>query len=144
MGITRMDVSSYMHPSLNDGACMIVESKFSLVLDFRRHHSLHQLTCPTSTKHVKNIYEVQFHVPVQPLASEPSQTVVRIHYLDRDRVIITNQIITHIHPILSEACNVFMILDPLCPCSAVATNFLIRSASESWARQTGFSSAIER
>ena len=120
---------------------VVAEPKIRLVLDFslvRRCHSLRQLASSTSTRRVKNAYERHFHVPVQPLASEPSQTVVRNHHLDRDRVIIVNQIITQSHPILSEACNVFLILDPLCPRSAVGHQFLIQSASESWAQQLGF------
>ena len=105
---------------------VVAEPKIRLVLDFslvRRCTSPRQLASSMSTRHVENIHERQFHVPVQPLASEPSQTVVRIHHLDRDRVIIANQIITHTHPILSESCNVFMILDPLCPRSAVGHQF---------------------
>ena len=126
---------------------VVVESKIRLVLDFslvRRCHSLRQLASSTRTRRVKNTYKRQFHVPVQPLASEPSQAVVRIHHLDRDRVIIANQIITQSHPTLSEACNAFLILDPLCPRSAVGHQFLIQSASESWAQQTEFSSIVQR
>ena len=46
-------------------------------------------------------------MPAQPLASQTSLSVVRIHHFDRGRVIITNQIITQSHPIHSATCNEF-------------------------------------
>ena len=113
-------------PSLNNRLWSSLSRRSDLLFDFslvRRCHSLRQLASSTRTRRVKNIYERQFHVPVQPLASEPSQAVVRIHHLDHNRVIIANQIITHSHPILSEACNVILILGSLCPRSAVGHQF---------------------
>ena len=92
-----------------------------------------QLACSTNTKHGRNVYTGQLHVPVQPHASPTSQSVVKIHHIDRSRVIITNPIITWSHPIHSATRNESFPCST--PCAHVlrrAASFLVPSASESW------------
>src|SRR5258706_14106851 len=67
--------------------------------------SLSALPLTPSTRHVQSIYDGQFHVPVQPHASQTSQRVVRIHHFDRRRLIIANQIVPQSHSIHSETLN---------------------------------------
>ena len=45
-----------------------------------------QLASSTNTRHLQNVYTGQFHVPAQPLASQTSLSVVRIHHFGRGRV----------------------------------------------------------
>jgi len=62
-----------------------------------------------------NVYDGCFRVPVQPHASQTSQSVVRIHHLDRGRVIIANQSITRSHSIHSATCDeVFQLVPTFC------------------------------
>ena len=75
-------------------------------------HSVNSLPQQTSAN-ARNVYEGQLHVPVQPPASQTSQSVVRILHFDRRRVITANQIIMRSHPIHGETCNEFFsVLDP--------------------------------
>ena len=72
-----------------------------------RCHSPHQLTSSTNTRHVKTVYEAQFHIPEQPHASQTPQSLATIYYFDRDPVIIAKQTITQSHTIHSATCKEF-------------------------------------
>ena len=69
--------------------------------------TLRRLASSTNTRHVQNVYNGRFNIPVQPHASQTPQSAVRIHHFDHHRVTIATQIITQDHPIPSVTCNEF-------------------------------------